>query len=271
MLKWILSSAAAIVFAASAVQAQDAAPSQSSSPDEAEARSAQAPEIDYVLTEGPDDHVIGSEEAAQTMIVYASVTCSHCAEWFSNEWPAVKTGLIESGKIRFVFRPLPTAPAILSMTGFAIAECAPEYDYFPVIEHQMENQQLLIEQAQAGKGQEAYTKVGKLAGLKDEEAVQACLRDQSNIEAVQLSAARANAAGVTGVPAFFINGEYYKGPQEAKALVDLISEMDAAGVTKLPESALKAVPSKPKMPKADEPKTDETEAPSDEKEGSPDK
>lgn len=269
MRNWILSSAMIAVFMASSAWAQDATPETTAEadqelapsvdpapspeldkaepekpepkteeaprPEEASSRTADVPEIDFVFTEAPDDHAIGSEEAVQTMIVYASVTCSHCADWFSKEWPTVKTELIEKGKIRFVFRPLPTAPAILSMTGFAIAECAPEYDYFPVIEHQMENQQLLIEQAQAGKGQEAYTKVGKLAGLEDEEAVQACLREQSNIEAIQLSAARANAGGVMGVPAFFINGELYKGEQDAKTLIDLIAKMDEAGVTKLPE------------------------------------
>jgi len=65
-------------------------------------------DVPFALTEAPDDHVLGSETAPITMIVWASVTCPHCSDWFTNEWPSIKKELIEPGKMRFVFRELPS-------------------------------------------------------------------------------------------------------------------------------------------------------------------
>jgi len=83
---------------------------------------------------------------------------------------------------RFVLRELPTPPAVLSMTGFLIAACAPDEDYFDVIQYQMENQKDIFDAAQAGKGQEAYAKVGALAGLNTDEEINACLSDPTKMD-----------------------------------------------------------------------------------------
>jgi len=195
----------------------------------------QAPEIDFIFDESPDDHVIGSETAPLTMISYASVTCGHCGNWFSNEWPDIREALVETGKLRFVLRPLPTPPAILSMTGFIMGECAPDEDYFEVIQYQMENQTAIFEAAQAGQGQEAYAKVGALAGLNSDEEINACLSDPTHMSALQRAGARADAANVQGVPAFYVNGETYKGKQDAATIIALIEEMTEKGLSSLPE------------------------------------
>ena len=190
--------------------------------------------VEYTLTEAPDDHVLGDDKAPITMIVYASVTCSHCADWFTNQWPAVKKDLVEGGKIRFVLRPLPTPPAQMSMVGFMMAECAPKEDYFDVVQYQMENQLMMFKQAEIGKVREEYDKVARLAGLEDEAAIQACFQDLEKLKHIHTSGDRATAAKVQGVPAFFINGDNYKGDQSADALTKLILEMSEKGQSKLP-------------------------------------
>ncbi len=196
------------------------------------------PAPDFVYTEAPDDHAIGGDFAPITMITYASVTCGHCGNWFSNIWPEIKTELVETDKIRFVLRELPTAPAALSVTGFTMAECAPKADYMSVIEYQMENQKQIFELAKAGKGQEAYTKIANLAGLNDNAQITTCLSDKTNSDHIALSGRRATAAGVSGVPAFFINGEEYKGDQSAKAMIKLINGMIDTGASSLPKTPL---------------------------------
>ena len=190
--------------------------------------------VEYTLTEAPDDHVLGDDKAPITMIVYASVTCSHCADWFTNQWPAVKKDLVDGGKIRFVLRPLPTPPAQMSMVGFMMAECAPKEDYFDVVQYQMENQLMMFKQAEIGKVREEYDKVARLAGLEDEAAIQACFQDLEKLKHIHTSGDRATAAKVQGVPAFFINGDNYKGDQSADALTKLILEMSENGQSKLP-------------------------------------
>jgi len=175
--------------------------------------------VDFVFTEAPDDHVLGDDKAPITMIVYASVTCSHCSDWFTNQWPALKKDLVDSGKMRFVLRPLPTPPAQMSMLGFMIAECAPSEDYFDVVQYQMENQLRMFKQ---------------VAGLEDDAAVKGCLEDLDRLSHIHKNGFRATAAKVQGVPAFFINGDTYKGNQSADTLTKLILDMSEQGLSKLP-------------------------------------
>jgi len=189
---------------------------------------------DFATSEAPDDHVIGSEKAAITLIIWASVTCPHCGQWFTKEWPVVKSELIETEKLRVVFRPFPTAPQNLSETGFRLAECAPTEDYMEVIEYQMENQNFIKEEAQEGRAGEVFSNIAKLAGMETNEAIASCISNPDIIAQISNSALRAKVAGIRGVPAFFINGKAYKGKQDAKTLVKLISEMDEKGLSVIP-------------------------------------
>mgnify|MGYP002525781835 CR=1 FL=1 len=46
-----------------------------------------------------DDFVLGEATAPVTIIEYSSLTCSHCARFHDQVLPALKKGLIASGKI----------------------------------------------------------------------------------------------------------------------------------------------------------------------------
>lgn len=205
----------------------------------AEETVSEAPEdVDFVFSEAPNDHVIGSEDAPITMIMHASVTCGHCGRWFQDEWPMVKRKLVDTGKIRFILRPLPTPPAKLSVAGFLMAECAPEEDYFSSIEYQMNNQDAIFEAAKSGSVREEYRKVAELSGLKTDEDINACLSDPENMDHLRLNGRRADAAGVKGVPAFYIGGQAYKGKQQGAVIVPIIESMYDSGQSTLPESVL---------------------------------
>lgn len=191
---------------------------------------------DFAKTEAIDDHVIGSEDAAITLIVWASVTCPHCGQWFSKEWPVVKKDLVETGKLRVIFREFPTAPAELAMTGFRMAECAPTEDYMSIIEYQMENQKDIFEAASEGRGQDVYTEIAKLAGMETTEAIATCFRNPDITAHIIDNANRAQVAEIKAVPSFLINGETYKGAQDAESLVALITDMDKKGLSAIPEN-----------------------------------
>lgn len=191
---------------------------------------------DFAFTEAPDDHVMGSEDAALTLIVWASVTCPHCGDWFSKEWPIVKSELVETGKLRFVFREFPTAPPELSMTGFRLANCASTEDYMSIIEYQMENQEMIFKAAQEGRGQAVYAEIAKMAGMETNEAISTCLRNPDMTAHIIDNANRASLAKVKGVPAFLINGQTYNGAQDAESLIKLINDMDERGISTLPDN-----------------------------------
>ena len=130
----------------------------------------------FALNEAPDDHVLGSNKAPITFIVWVSVTCPHCSDWFSNEWPVFDKMLVQTGKVRFIFRELPTQPAQLAMLGFMMAECAPSEKYFDLIKFQMQNQKEMFEMASKGDALSYYKKIGKMSGLNDDNDIRKLVR-----------------------------------------------------------------------------------------------
>lgn len=188
---------------------------------------------EFAFIEAPDDHVMGADDAPVTVIAYASVTCPHCSAWFSEDWPVVKRDLIDTGKIRFVFREFPTQPVQLAMAGFLIANCALEDGFFPSMIHQMEIQADIFEAAKAGNAQQAYLEVAQKAGLPDGAAMKTCLDDKTGYDRIQESMIRAEAAGVRGVPSFFINGEVFEGDSSAAGLIAIVMGLNAGGVSKM--------------------------------------
>ena len=83
-----------------------------------------------VLDINEKDLVIGDLNAPVTIIEYASLSCSHCANFHINTLPEIKKEYIDTGKVRFVFRDFPlNFPALM---GSMILSCTPEdvrYDY----------------------------------------------------------------------------------------------------------------------------------------------
>ena len=190
--------------------------------------------LEGTFTELEDDHVIGSEKAASSMIIYASVTCPHCAHWFDTVWPDIKKNYVETDKLRVIFREFPTQPAQLAFAGFLIANCAPEDQYFEMIEYQMAEQARLIKSAQDGFGKEAYLEVAQKADLADESAMNACLADTDKIDRIQNSVALAQSGRIQSVPNFIIDGTLYNGKSELIPLSAHLDQLAEGGATPLP-------------------------------------
>jgi protein-disulfide isomerase len=185
----------------------------------------------FALNEAPDDHVLGSNKAPITFIVWASVTCPHCSDWFINEWPAFNTILVQTGKVRFIFRELPTQPAQLAMLGFMMAECAPSEKYFDLIEFQMLNQKEMFEMASKGEALSFYKKIGKMSGLKDDNDINVCMQTKEKFDHIMNNGKRAQNAGVSGVPSFYINGRNYNNELDAINLISLVEKMIERGTS----------------------------------------
>ena len=68
------------------------------------------------------DIALGSSDAPVTIIEYASMTCPHCAAFYANTFPDLKSKYIDTGKVRFIFREFPLDP--LAAAAFMLARCA---------------------------------------------------------------------------------------------------------------------------------------------------
>ncbi|WP_300545723.1 thioredoxin domain-containing protein [Maricaulis sp.] len=157
--------------------------------------------------ERPDDHAIGAADAPLLIVEYASYACPHCAHFQEDAWPAVREEFIETGQVRWVYRPTLTNPIQLAGAGIILAECAAEDRFFDATDLLFAEQAALFEAARSGGDVlGVYNRIGAAVGLNSE-AFMACLQDPAMNEAVNAAAIQANEDGIPGTPSFIIGGE----------------------------------------------------------------
>ena len=154
------------------------------------------------------DIVLGVENAPVTIIEYASMTCSHCANFANNTFPKLKETYIDSGKVRYVFREFPLDRA--AMAAAVVARCVGETDKaktFALIEVLFAQQDKWAFKDQIP----ALQTFAKQFGM-GEAAFEACFADDARIKAIRADTIRANEVlGVNSTPSFFVNGTLYPG------------------------------------------------------------
>lgn len=147
------------------------------------------------------DRVLGRADAPVTVVEYASLTCIHCAAWHTGVLPAFKAQYIDTGKVRFVYRDLPTPPADVAATGAALARCAAPERFFAVIDVLMHNQAMI--RADVGPWYDA----GVAASGRTLQQIETCVAAPATMENLRAGIEGGRAAGVAGTPTFFVNGQ----------------------------------------------------------------
>ncbi len=160
------------------------------------------------------DMSIGDENATVTVIEYASVTCPHCATFHETIFPTIKENYVDTGKIQFIFREFPTAPAELSVAGSMLARCAADKGgndaYFLVIDSLFKTQG--DPRARTGwiysdSPRAELIKVAAQAGM-DEDAFGACVRREELVDLINKNVTEgSNRYNVNSTPSFIINGD----------------------------------------------------------------
>ena len=172
------------------------------------------------------DMAMGAAEGAKvTVIEYASVTCHVCAAWQKENWEAFKAAYVDTNKVRYVFRELPTGPVNVAVAGFMIARCAGDDKYFDVVHNILASQ----DEWQAGVNpRDTLFRIGNGAGLSNQQ-IETCIKNPDNIKAADERARASQAAGVEGTPAFFVNGVPVISPGSASGptMADLSRAIDA--------------------------------------------
>ncbi|PQZ83097.1 thioredoxin [Brevundimonas sp. MYb46] len=148
------------------------------------------------------DRVLGRADAPVTVIEYASFTCSHCAAWTNDVLPAFKARYIDTGKVRLVFRDLPTQPVQAAATAAAIGRCAAPGKFFDVAHSLMAGQAAAFA---SGDARNWYMSAIGVSG-RTEAQIDACLSNPATGQTLQADIEAAVAAGVNGTPTFFVNG-----------------------------------------------------------------
>jgi protein-disulfide isomerase len=162
------------------------------------------------------DLIKGSPKAKVTVVEYFSLSCPHCADWAKDVFPQVEKDLIDTGKIRYVFRDFPlNAPALYAAQ---LAHCEPD-KYFGFVEVLFESQPSWVIQDSVPE----LDKIAKLGGIP-ETKFQACIADKALQNSVIASRQGGTDAGVEATPTFFFNGKAHAGAMSYDDFVKLAKD-----------------------------------------------
>lgn len=159
------------------------------------------------LAEQPGDHVIGSADAPLTIVEYASFACPHCAHFQEDVWPTVKADFVDTGRVRWIFRPILTNPVQLAAASTILAECAADDRFFDAADLLFQRQTDIFDTARAGGNVlGVYNEIAGEVGLTPE-AFSACLQDPAMSQTLNDRAEQASEYEVPGTPSFVIGDD----------------------------------------------------------------
>jgi protein-disulfide isomerase len=167
------------------------------------------------------DMALGSPKAKVQVVEYASLSCTHCAHWNNEVFPAFKTRFIDTGKVRYVFREFLTEPYQFAAAGYLLARRVGPAKYFEVIDTVFKQQAAIFQSEDLWGG---LLKIGTGFGLTEAQFT-AALQDKAALDAVNARVAKAAERDQVEVtPTFFINGQRFEGGQPIETLAAAIDK-----------------------------------------------
>ncbi len=164
--------------------------------------------------------VLGNPDATVTLTEYASFTCPHCAKFHTDVMPSLKSDYIDTGKIKFVYREVYFDR--LGLWGGMLARCGGPEKYFGIVDMIYKRQREWTQGAGGAEIAENLYKIGRIAGLKNEDMV-ACMQNQDMAKAMVADFQKnAEADGINSTPTLMINGVTH-GNQSYSALKKLLN------------------------------------------------
>ncbi len=158
----------------------------------------------------PTDYVLGSKDASVILIEYASLSCPHCAHFYTSIMPEIQKKYIDTGKIRYILRQYPlNEPAL---RGAMLVNCmgeqsgAEKYYLFNKVLFDAQNKW-----AFDGNWQSALETISAVGGVSKVEFNE-CINN-TNRETLALKGKKdaMDILKIPHTPYFFIAGEAYNG------------------------------------------------------------
>ncbi len=153
------------------------------------------------------DRVLGDPKAPITIIDYASLTCSHCANFHGQILPELKKNWVDTGKAKFVYRDFPLDG--IALRASKLARCLDSGErYFNFIDILFKTQNDWIS---AKKIDVALNGMAKMAGLSQKQ-IEACDENKELSEGiVAMRKAGEDTYSVKSTPTIIINDKPYAG------------------------------------------------------------
>ncbi len=180
-------------------------------------------------TKGAPDglgYVKGVDTAPITFIEYASPTCGGCAYFEENIKPMIKEKYIDTGKVKFVYRPFPIHQE-LDVPMYSIAMCAGDDKFLAVVEDYFKNFTGITSAAQSGAFEPALREIAARHGIDTKEKFDACINDRGYRNALADYHEAAMKHKVASTPTFVVNGVVHKAEGNFASAEGMAKELDA--------------------------------------------
>jgi protein-disulfide isomerase len=188
--------------------------------------------------------VMGNPNAPIKIVEFASITCSHCADFSKTAMEDLKKDYIETGRVSLEVRHFVRDP--LDATVAAVLRCAAPDRYFPLLDNAFAAQADLFAGAQGNPtaGEEAmkqapnqrFTTLAtawkideffKARGVTGDQ-INACLSDVGNITKLEeITNVATEKHKISGTPSFLINGVLAEGVSNWPTLRDRLRNLGA--------------------------------------------
>ena len=156
------------------------------------------PPLAIDIAKAMEDRPKGDANAPFTVIEYASLTCPHCAAFNNKALPVVQKELIDTGKMRMIFRDFPLDK--FAVKASMLTRCAPPEKYHDILDTIFKEQQDWVKTPDPLK---ALTDIGVRFGM-DAGQIASCFATTQLQDALLASMKEAQANfQVSRTPSFF--------------------------------------------------------------------
>lgn len=158
-----------------------------------------------------DDPSFGPEDAPITIVEFSDFYCPFCGRFSDQTLPQIRTTY--GDKVKFVYRDMPIIGGQISVEAAVAANCANAQGKF------WEFHDIIYANNDARERAAFIAFAGELS--LDTTAFEVCLDDPAQVDEVRLDLLDGQGLGISGTPAFYINGRFVSGAQpfETFALV----------------------------------------------------
>lgn len=180
---------------------------------------------DVVKKSDDGGFVIGNPDAPIKLVEYASVTCSHCAQFEEEAFPELFEEYVGTGKVSLEIRNFLLNPYDIPIT--LLTQCSGEDAYLALTKEVFKNQadilgklqqtdQAVMQAAIQKPEDQRYLALAEAMGILDffakrgisQDQAKACLTDTAKADALIAQTEKgSNEVGVSGTPFFLINGQ----------------------------------------------------------------
>lgn len=177
-------------------------------------------------TAGFRGYIIGSPDAPVEISEYADYQCPSCQMFATIQFPDVKARLIETGRVRWVYRDFPLEFPYSRLAMHAAA-CADDQGLFLAYHERIYTG---FNEWSRGGAEGVFRRYARELGLNEERYAQ-CMQDAVHAGRIQASQNEGARLGVSSTPTFLIGGRLYPGVMtydQIRRLVDSLAPVAPA-------------------------------------------